>query len=186
MKYILKMQKTMKKLSNNYQNGFQVEEAFKKTVKQHLETKNWTVFEEEPSLNKKWRADLIITRPDTEIFIGLELKNNIESCTLTQGMHQILAYQNTFFSVQPSIWAIVTPQCMDWKQQRFFWRLGIGTGFFNTPWKSIQYINADIKDTLWLDDDNPYNQNTVENTKRLAKKIQTEYVIWNVYERNRV
>jgi len=142
----------------------------------YLKNNNWTIWEQLPDESKKNRADIIAFREDVDCYIRFELKVYKKISTYTKALKQIIRYQRTVFPVNPSLWCIVSqPEPESKIPVRFMWRFGVGVCWFPSKNPSIGYINSLSKDTIFLNK-KYWRKNTPENTSRLAKKIQKEYV----------
>ena len=145
----------------------------------YLKSNGWTVWEQVRSLDGKY-ADVIAYRSDIDAYIGFELKIMHGVSTWTKALHQIIGYRKKTFKINPSLWCLVIPPHEKDEDYflwpiRFFWRFGVGICFFPTEHARIGFINSKPKDTIFLNK-KYWRKNTPENTSRLAKKIQKEYV----------
>lgn len=139
----------------------------------YLCSRGWTVFEEEWDIRGKLRIDAIVTRPDVGIFIGLELKAPNHLDEVTKALRQMIGYQNTKFSYQPQLFALMTPKQQGEAVTRFFWRWGFGMTNYNRD--EIVFVNGDRKNTIYLETPEkarPWDRNTPEQTAEIVARME--------------
>lgn len=163
---------------------FSSEKEFQQWLITHLRELGWITYTEKRQ--EKYRPDIIIYRDDVQQYIGLELKASDKLYYMTTALKQIMKYQNTPMTPQPTLWAVAVPSFSEksWSYERFFWRFGIGT--LDTRKDTIIYVNEgryNKNRVIYLGEKNSvrfWEKNTPENIASLAEKIKKDYVIWNV------